>query len=104
MLFVKFVAAIDRDIASAAEEALPALGAFIEATTANADGPIPISEGAGYLVGVGAAKFVDTSLTSYGLYSDLSRTPLNAKYQWLPPIPTQYAAGDYITCTKIVVT
>jgi hypothetical protein len=88
-----WVATIDFGVASAGKEALPAAGAFIGGTVVNADGPIPISEGVGYLVGKGAAKTVDTSLTSFGLYNDISRTPFNAEHQWLPPVPTWYAAG-----------
>jgi hypothetical protein len=88
-----WVATIDWGVASAADKALPSLGTAIGGTVANADGPSPISEGVGYLVGKGAAKGVDTYLTGYGLYSDLSRTPFNVKHQWLSPIPTQYAAG-----------
>ena len=88
-----WVASIDWAVASAADNALPALGMAVGATVANVDGPIPISEGVGYLVGTGAAKAVDTGLTGFGFYNDISRTPFNAEYQWLPPVPTRYAAG-----------
>jgi len=88
-----WVAAIDLGGASAANATLPKLGALVGATVGNADGPVPISEGMGYLAGTLLARDIDVGLTEFGLYNDLSRTPFNVEHQLVPPVPTWYGAG-----------
>jgi hypothetical protein len=88
-----WVAAIDLGVAKVANATLPKLGAFAGATVGNVDGPVPISEGAGYLAGTLLARDIDVGLTEFGLYNDISRIPFNVKHQLIPPVPTWYGAG-----------
>jgi hypothetical protein len=84
-----WVAAIDASVAEVAYILFPIAGALAGAV--GSENPIGVLPGA--KAGLDIAKSVDTTLTAFGLYNDISRTPLNTELELLPPVPTYGGAG-----------